>query len=270
MKTLATLQHTFQDCVLKPGKPDSIAWISASGRADPEIQLSIYTHAYAARLKEVLANDYPAVLMAIGDDRFNQLAVDYIQAHPSQYFSLRDFGRHFPEFVSSLIQQDEAQGSHREEMPWIYEMTMFEWTLGQAFDAADDGLFSEQDMANIPPEDWPELTFTLHPSVHRLDFEWNIPEMWMALTNNNPTQINARRESASPWLIWREKLVTRFRSLQSDEQLALDKLSEGGNFDDVCEALAALMQEDEVPLRAAGLLKGWLAQGLISDIHQVP
>ena len=64
MKQLAKLQHTFQDCVLHPGKPASTAWVSASGRAAPGIQLSIYTHAYAARLKEVLAHDYPATLMA--------------------------------------------------------------------------------------------------------------------------------------------------------------------------------------------------------------
>jgi len=58
MKNLAELQHTFQDCVLNSGNALSTAWVSASGRASPEIQLSIYTHAYSARLTEVLVNDY--------------------------------------------------------------------------------------------------------------------------------------------------------------------------------------------------------------------
>jgi len=225
--------------------------------------LSVYIHAYRGRLKEVLANDYPAVLMAIGDRQFNRLADDYIDAHPSFYYSLRDFGRHLPAFVSDQMRQHENwQG-----MRWLYELALFERTLGQAFDAADEAILCEQDMAGIPPEAWPELRFHMHPSVHRLDFEWNVPEMWQALTGDSPTQVTAIRESASPWLVWRDQLITRFRSLQTDEQMALDKLRAGDSFNQACEGLAAQMREDEVPLRAAVLLKSWMAQGLISRIQ---
>lgn len=263
MKQLAKLQHTFQACVLLPDKPASTAWISASGRAAPETQLSIYSYAYRARLKEVLANDFPAMLMGIGDDHFGRLADDYIRAHPSLYFSLRDFGRHLPGFVSDLIQQDERY----QDRHWLHELALFEWTLGQAFDAADVAIFTEQDMAAIPPEAWPELKFVIHPSVQRLDLEWNIPEMWQTLADDKPTQVTALREIASPWLVWREQLITRFRSMQTDEQRALDTLCEGASFNDICEVLATLMREDEVPLRAVGLLKAWLAQGLICGIQ---
>lgn len=263
MKQLTELQHTFQDCVLNPGNAQTTEWISASGRAAPDIQLSIYTHAYGARLKEVLANDYPAVLTAIGEDHFSRLADDYIRANPSQYFSLRDFGRHLPGFVSDMQQQDAGC----QDMPWLRELALFEWTLGQAFDAADAPVFTEQDMAAIPHQAWPELRFVPHPSVHRLDLEWNIPEMWQALTDDQPVQVTAVRDKTSPWLVWRELLMTRFRSLQIDEQMALDALRGGGRFSEVCEVLATLLGEDEVPLRVAGLLKGWIAQGLISGVE---
>lgn len=259
MNQLAKLQHTFQDCVLQP---DSVttAWISASGRASPETQLSVYAHAYQARLEEVLANDFPAMLMAIGDENFNRICDDYITEKPSMFFSLRDFGCHMPEFISKLIQQGEIYKNQE----WLYELALFEWTLGQAFDAADVSLMTEQEMAVIAPEDWPELRFQLAPCVHRLDLVWNIPEIWLALTTDNPTPVNATQSETSPWLVWREELVTRFRSMQKDEQLAFDTLRQGGSFNEVCETLATIMNENEVPLRAAGLLKGWLSQGLIS------
>jgi hypothetical protein len=118
-------------------------------------------------------------------------------------------------------------------------------------------------MAGIPFEAWPELKFIVHPSLHRLDFEWNTPELWLALTADPPTPVSARRNQAGSWLIWREQLVTRFRSMPIDEQHALDKVCGGGSFYQICEQLATLMNEDEVPLRAAVLLKGWIAQGLI-------
>ncbi len=247
---------------MQPDKAGTAAWVSASGRADADIRLSVYSHAYRGRLKEVLANDYPAVLMAIGDNHFNRLADDYIHAHPSIYYSLRDFGRHLPAFVAGLMQQHEDwQGVH-----WLHELALFERTLGYAFDAADGAVFSVQALAGIDPEAWPQLRFHMHPSVHRLDLEWNVPLMWQVLTADRPAPVTARRESASSWLVWRDQLITRFRSMQRDEQLALDKLRAGDSFSQACEALTALMPEDEVPLRAAGLLKGWISQGLISGI----
>ena len=201
--------------------------------------------------------------MALGDDLFDQLANDYIKAHPSRYFSLRDFGGHLPRFVSGLVPQHVCY----ENKHWLFELALFEWTLGQAFDAADVTLCTEQDMAVIPPEAWPDLTFTVHPSVQRLELEWNIPAMWLALTDDEPGQVTATRDMASPWLIWREQLVTRFRSMQIDEQRAFDALREGASFNDICEVLVTVMNEDDVPLRAASLLKGWLAQGLLSGIE---
>lgn len=265
MKQLARLQHTFQDRVLHPGQPESTAWISATGRAAPELQLSVYVQAYRARLKEVLTHDYPATLAALGDEHFNRLADDYLGAHPSHYFSLRDFGCHLPAFASEVIQKDTGY----QDMRWLAELTLFEWTLGQAFDAADATLVTAQAMAAISPGDWPALRFTLHPSVHRLDLEWNTPELWRALTASRTAQVTvtARRDTASPWLVWREQLVTRFRSMHRDEQRALDTLCTGGCFNEVCDVLATLIPEEAVPLRAASLLKSWIAQGLLSTVQ---
>ena len=44
-------------------------------------------------------------------------------------------------------------------------------------------------------------------------------------------------------------------------------MREGGSFDEMCEVLTLLMSENEVPLRIASLLKGWVTQGLIIGIE---
>lgn len=261
MTQLAELQKRFQQTVLHPGREHSIAWVSAAGRAAPATQLSVYKHAYRTRLCEVLTADYPAVAMAVGDARFEQLCSEYIDAYPSCFFSLRDFGRYLPECLAGKCEQQEEY----REMPWLVELARFEWTLGQAFDAADAPVFTEQQMAAVAPHEWPGLSFVFHPSVQRLDLEWNVPEIWRALTADPPVPVEAERDTASPWLVWREQLVTRFRSLQDDERRALDAARVGASFHELCEELAALIDETQVPLRAAALLKGWIAQGLISD-----
>ena len=263
MTQLAKLQNTFQDYVLKADESASNTWVSAEGKAAPETQLSIYSYAYHARLNEVLANDFPTILVAIGEDYFNLLASEYIKAHPSKYFSLRYFGAAFPNFIADLIQQETTW----KEMPWLYELAVFEWSLGQAFDAADDNLFTEQDMSTVALEAWPTLKFKLHSSVQRLNFEWNIVEMWQALTAETPIEVSAAKNASSPWLVWRENLSTHFRSMEKDEQIAFDTLGQDGDFTDICESLANTINEDEVPLHAASLLKSWISQSLISSIQ---
>lgn len=261
--SLAQLQQTFQSHILNPEDNTSVKWISAKGRAAPEIQLSIYSHAYQARLIEVLSNDYPAVLMALGEDQFENLASSYIKAHPSHYFSLSEFGNSFTPFISQLVQLTDTVWH---EMPWLSELALFEFTLGEAFNAADASLFTEHDMANVPAAAWAELHFTLHPSVKCLSFNFNTVDIWKALTDETPQAIDARQEAPNPWLIWREQLITQFRSMEQDEQLAFNTLYHGGDFSDICESLASLVNEADIPLHAASLLKTWINQGLISSV----
>jgi hypothetical protein len=64
-------------------------------------------------------------------------------------------------------------------------------------------------------------------------------------------------------LLWRQDLVSRYRSLESAEAEALLGMCiEGWNFARLCEHLLAAHAED-APLKAAGWLKQWLGEGLL-------
>jgi hypothetical protein len=258
MKQLSQLQSQFQARVLDPQATDIPAWVSAGGRADPATQLNAYCYAYRARLQEVLAKDFPAVHLAIGDDDFYELADAYIQTHPSPHFSLRDFGQHLPEFIQ--------QHTLEREQPWLSELANFEWTLCSAFDAADAPRLSEQAMASIHPESWPSLCFVTHPSLRQLNFAWNVPQIWKQLTSDDPSHVQAIPDPGAAWLIWRDELITRYRSLADDEQHALNCLHAGHDFNEICNVLASFHSIEDVPLRAATLLKAWIGQGLISGV----
>ena len=87
--------------------------------------------------------------------------------------------------------------------------------------------------------------------------------MWTNLTSDSPVPIIATQTPPQTWLIWRENLVTQFRSIESDEQLALEALINASNFAEICEILGKTINSEEVPLRAATFLKTWVSQGLI-------
>ena len=185
----------------------------------------------------------------------NELTDAYIQAHPSQYFSLREFGQHFPEFIQ------------QPNRPWLSALGSFEWTLCSAFDAADAPRLTEQDIATVAPESWPHLRFATHPSLRVLGFNWNVPEMWKVLTSDAPEAIQATSTEPAYWIVWRDDLITRYRSMPDDEQHALACVRDGGNFEEICIALADFHAEEQIPLRIATLLKTWIGQGLLSGLN---
>jgi hypothetical protein len=264
MNSLREIQAGLQAYLLDPRSENNPTFVSDGGRATPAFQLSVYANAYLLRLKEVMSSDYPALNMAIGSDRFDSLIEGYIQCYPSRCFSLRDYGCHFPDYISEKIDTDHAYRG----MQWLAELALFEWRLGEAFDAADCQSVGESDMAAIPAHEWPKLKFGFTPSVSCMDLQWNVPVMWKALTADPPRTLDAEQApGCTAWLVWRQGLVTQFRSLELEEQLVFDALRNGATFNDACELLATRLDVDEVPLRAAVLLKTWINQGLIATIR---
>ena len=92
-------------------------------------------------------------------------------------------------------------------------------------------------------------------------------EILCQILSYQPIEVAAVHDTTSPWLVWREQLVTRFRSMHTVEQSAFDALHEGRCFNEVCEVLATIMSEDGVSLHMASLLKAWITQGLISKVE---
>lgn len=263
MQSLSALQTRFQKQLLNPGNDIGISWVSAAGRASPEYQMSVYANAYLCRLKEVLGNDYPAVCKALGWDRFDGFAIEYIQRYPSHSFTLREYGCHFPHYIDEKVRSDPTCV----DLAWLSELARFEWALGRVFDAAESEHIRERDLSSIDADEWPRLRFGFTSALCRLDLEWNVPTLWKALTADPPAQIEPCRDGVhGSWLVWRQDLVTRFRSLDANERLVLDSLLAGASFNDACELLARRMDPGMVPMQAAGLLKGWIQQGLICQL----
>jgi hypothetical protein len=56
--------------------------------------------------------------------------------------------------------------------------------------------------------------------------------------------------------------------MTADEAVALDCCLRGHSFGEICEALAERLPEEEIPLRAAGLLGTWADSGIIVAINE--
>jgi hypothetical protein len=244
---LAQLQQSFQTHVLH-GDEGIAGEIIGDGRFPTSLRLGVYTDAYAARLVEVLAETFPAVQAALGENVFARHLSDFARAHPSHFRSARDYGEELPQWLASRLSGPRAQG--------IADLARFEWAVAGAFDAADSAALKPGSLASVEPERWPTLRFAFAPSLRRLSVTSNCVAWWRFACAEQPRPGRWRPTCTQQWLIWRQELAVFYRRLSQAETQALDAALAGRNFGQLCEQLSG-------PTGAARLLHGWFNAGLI-------
>ena len=226
-----------------------------------ETRLGIYANAYHVRLKETLETDHEMLGLYLGDALWDQMADGYIDARPSRYRSLRQYGDALPDW----LRHNPPFADH----PQLAELADLERRLLVSFDAADADRTDHGELAALSPAQWPGLRLRFHPSVQPFRADWNSVEIWQAL-KAGATPPDAIFQPDAWWLLWRgEDRLTQFRSLPADERAFLQHFLEGGDFADACERLSADHGEDTVAQTALGLLTTWLETGLVKQLVAV-
>lgn len=255
--TLKDLQQNFKNHLFS--LDSAIADHIVSDKLPADFRLAIYANGYVARLVETLEGDYPVLSTLLDEASFFPLCQSYIAKHPSTYTSLRWFGRHLPGYL--------REHEPYKDEPYLAELAEFEWALVDAFNASDKASIAENDMAQVPVEKWPEVSFTFHPAVRTCQYQWNIIPIWQAHKDQRPLPKPQKLPKSETCLIWRQDLKTLFRTLPTDEAIAITAARDGANFSQLCEQLSAHAQDPEqIPFRAASLLKTWIAGAMVSGI----
>lgn len=225
-------------------------------RLSARARLDVYANMYFYRLLDCLREDFPAVLAALGDDRFHNLVTDYLIAHPSAHPSLRWLGEGFPSILESHPES--------RERPFLPDLGRLEWAILDAFDAPDAEPISPSTLESVPPEAWADLGFELSPSLSLLDVEHAVDEAWK--TAKEGASIEAVRPECRTIRVWRKNLRVYHRAIDPPEARAIRLVRDGEDFGTVCEAFG---DEEDAPLFLARLLRGWVSEQLIVGIEPV-
>lgn len=254
---LAGLQRCFGRAVTGDAESHADLLPLISGAEDAAPRLAVYVHAYRARLLEALMADYPMLRSELGAEEFERVCRDYIDRYPSQTPSLRGFGRWLA---------DDLDAAFPHASRWA-ETAAFEWAQGEVFDAVDEPSLEMAAIAALAPADWPRMHLLPQAALRRLTLFWNVPQRAAAreLGRVLPPAKASRRPVR--WLLWRRRLEIHWRVLSPSEAAALDAVRDAASFGDVCTLLMRWIDADVVAVRAAGMLKRWLHDGLLSDFE---
>ena len=243
---------------LQDADPQIKQSVTGTEKVSADTRLDIYANAYRCRLVEARQDTFPAWHPFLGEEDFFNLGVDYLTAHPSQHFSLRYFGHQ----LSSFLKSNDSYNAQ----PILSEMAQFEWVLREAFDAANSNTLNMADLQQIDPQAWPELRFTFHPTLNRINLSFNTPQLWQAIDQEEPPIDIVENDYPIGWCIWRKDLKTLYRSMDVDEAWAMDSMLSGQNFTAICTGVCEWVDEQHAAVRVAGFIQNWINEGLIQKV----
>ena len=161
------------DVAAVPGAREQGArdYLSDSPRLNAQQRLDIYRRSCWARLREAVAEDFPALRAIVGRQRFAALIDAYLLAHPSRSWTLRNLSRSLPAWL--------ATNPHHAGRRWraAVDAARLEWAYIESFDAASRPPLSPERIASLGADS----PLCLQPHLRLLDLGWNVDDLVVAV-----------------------------------------------------------------------------------------
>jgi hypothetical protein len=134
--------------------------------------LDVYRNNYRGNLHDTLAGAYPVIRQLVGDDFFRYMARKFIEQYPSRSGNLHHYGAEIADFIASF----EPAGT----LPYLPDVAVLEWACHRAYFAEDAPTLDLAKLAQIPPDQYPELAVRTHPSCHQVRSRYPVVAIWRA------------------------------------------------------------------------------------------
>ena len=160
------------------------------GRRQSSLErLEIYNRQYWFRLLECLADDYPGLHAVLGNRGFTKLARDYIAAHPSTSFTLRNLGRGLVHFI------EDRPGRLGSRQALARDMARLEWAHLEAFDNAAEPPLSVDDLRGADPQ---KVRLQLQPHLTLLELGHSLDDFLIRVRRGIGLRAEASQARGGP------------------------------------------------------------------------
>jgi hypothetical protein len=168
---LRELQMRFADALFG-GDADAVSSQIEPNGVEPTARLDIYRNNLREGFTKALAIGFPVIERLVGADYFRQLALDFLNAHPSRAGNLHHIGRPFPQYLRGRFADT--------EYAYLGDVAALEWAHEEAILAADEEPVAASALAGIEPARYAELRFRLHPACGLVSSRFPIVRIWRA------------------------------------------------------------------------------------------
>jgi Putative DNA-binding domain len=265
--TLSDAQRWLAQLVLAgtSAVPESIADAQSRlvgvSRRDADARLRAYVGGYPARIREALAEAYPAIQRVVGDYEFAQLAARYAPAAPAGQYSLNAAAAD----LGSFLRTDPLSDA----LPFLPDLAVLEWRVLEAFHARDEPSADLQAMALWDMDTWAAAVFAFKPSLAVVTSEWPVHDLWMARETPRAEIDILVEDRPQAAVVYRYgdwdaiEAVVRCEVVTPGCAAALSLLVAGASMGEVMADLAAA---GEAPDSVGGWFADWAAAGIVCRV----
>ncbi|RFC35503.1 MAG: putative DNA-binding domain-containing protein [Candidatus Nitrotoga sp. LAW] len=136
------------------------------------IAIEVYRNNYRGNLHDTLAGAYPVIEQLVGKDFFRLLTRQFIGQYFSRSGNLHHYGAEMAGFIAAF---EPAQG-----LVYLPDVAALEWACHCAYFAEDAATLDIGKLAQVPPEQYPDLILHIHPACHLVRSRYPITAIWHA------------------------------------------------------------------------------------------
>jgi hypothetical protein len=271
----AESQQARQYLDVSSGKLDTV--IGRSRNLTSEERLAIYHNAYFSRLLECLRNIYPMLAKTLGDEAFDALAIGYLQAHPSESYTLDRLGDNLHGYLAKTRPDlDDAEEPTEDWPDFLIDLARLEWNIGEVFDGPGvEGLatIEADQLLAIEADRWPAVRLSPAPCVRALAFRFPINDYFTSMRQTADDAAPPPLPQPEPtWLaLSRRDFVVRRHALDQRQYELLTVLMSGQPIGVAIERLATCvpLDLDHLADDLHGWFRTWLAAGFFIGLSEV-
>ena len=137
-------------------------------------RLAVYGNAYYARLLECMRELFPATMLAVGEEAFDQFTLEYLQVYPPHSYTLEHLSDRFVDFLEETRPADEAESADEPAPSWpefVVDLARLELAIENVFDGPgveQQPKLSAEELQAISPDDWPRARINVAPCLKLL------------------------------------------------------------------------------------------------------
>jgi len=238
----------------EPGAAALDAIVLGDDRLSAEARVDIYANMYFYRIRDALKEDFPAALAVLGDANFHNLVTGYLLEYPPTEPSISHCGSHLAKYLRDHPMRDSA--------PFIADLATLERAGVEVFHGPDAAPLETDALRAVAVEDWPAMKLRIHPSAQILALDWRVSELLRAVEEGRPWKPAER--GAVKVLVWRRDARVFYRDLEETEAEALEAVSRGATFAEICEVVAARAGNPDPAAAMNRMLARWLSDALLT------
>jgi hypothetical protein len=273
---LAAAQRWFQDVVTDPDGIDAglaraadparpaaaETVVHGSAKLSSRQRLELYSRTYHRRLTGCLRESYPGLRHALGDELFDDFALDYLRVQPSRSYTLDSLGAAWPAHLEATRPDRDLPDAQRESWPdFLVDLASLERTFSEVYDAPGVEGQTLPCAADLPAladaaADWQSLRATPVGCLRLLELRFPVDRYLVAVRRGEDPRLPAAARTAIA--VSRRDYVVTLTELTPSGHRLLAELCRGASLAAASQA-AGLTAPDALRLLGESADRGLIA-----------